>query len=170
MVCVFCAVRKVAEGGWCNGIGDVWVRGHVKGRGWAGEGRGKVHVGESITRGCSGPGLTAHLHTLNPFTHTVERGGQDSNHQDDQVRIFTVYDDRIHTLLFTAHPSGPPEGVGMHGEMLHGDKGVLEGGGGEDALRRIQLQHGAEQRDKLETVQLVHHTTIVVAMATASNV
>lgn len=86
------------------------------------------------------------------------------------MTIFTVYDDRIHTLLFTAHPSGPPEGVGMHGEMLHGDKGVLEGGGGEDALRRVQLQHGAEQRDKLETVQLVHHTTIVVAMATASNV
>lgn len=58
----------------------------------------------------------------------------------------------------------------MHGEMLHGDKGVLEGGGGEDALCRVQLQHGAEQRDKLETVQLVYHTTTVVAMATACNV
>ena len=58
----------------------------------------------------------------------------------------------------------------MHGEMLNGDKGVLKGGGGEDALTRVQLQHGAEQRDKLETVQLVHHTTTVVAMATASNV
>ena len=79
MVCVFCAVRKVAEGGWCNGIGDVWVRGHVKGRGWAGEGRrGKVYVVESITRGGSGPGLATHLHTLNPLTHAVERGGEES--------------------------------------------------------------------------------------------
>lgn len=36
--------------------------------------------------------------------------------------------------LSTVHPSTLPEGVGVHGEMLHCDKGVLESGGGEDAL------------------------------------
>ena len=44
MVYVFCAVRKVAEGGGRNGIGHMRVRGHVEGRGCAGEGRGKMRV------------------------------------------------------------------------------------------------------------------------------
>lgn len=76
MVCVLGAVRKVAEGGGCDGVGHVGVRGQMEGRGWAGEGRGEVRVGGSITGRCSGPSLTAHLHALDPFTNTAREGGE----------------------------------------------------------------------------------------------